>query len=392
MFNFVADRVVQGKIYPALTQLIAEPYTQSWREFGCHWPFVTPVRLQEYCEQHGFPYCIYAPTDNLPDDSLYPICLAFFDFDIDYIELLPPQILQRAKNKDFKLLFYYNEGDNPAKIQQRLNYLCDQHDLGHDCYLFISGNTAADQYKNFIYWPDHEVWFWQRNKNVRALDAHLKPRHREFTVLSRLHKSWRATVMADMFRSNILNNSIWSYGLQDHRLMVDNPIEIDSIDGLRRSIDKFLAGAPYAADDLSSDAHNDHSHVVDKHFTDSYCNIVLETMFDLDQSDGTMISEKTYKPIKHGQIFMIVGPHGSLAELRRLGYCTFDSVLDNSYDNERNSTLRWVALRESIKKIQHDLPDIYQQCYSDIMHNQTLFCGSKFSRLNTLYQRIHENY
>ena len=37
-FNFVVDAVVRTKIYPTLARHQAEPYTQSWREFGNHWP------------------------------------------------------------------------------------------------------------------------------------------------------------------------------------------------------------------------------------------------------------------------------------------------------------------------------------------------------------------
>ena len=51
-FNFVVDRVVRGKIYPALALHKAEPYTPEWRIFGQKFPFTTPLRIQEYCELH----------------------------------------------------------------------------------------------------------------------------------------------------------------------------------------------------------------------------------------------------------------------------------------------------------------------------------------------------
>ena len=46
-FNFLVDRTVRGKIYPALAQWQARPYTAEWRQFGDHWPYTTPVRIQE---------------------------------------------------------------------------------------------------------------------------------------------------------------------------------------------------------------------------------------------------------------------------------------------------------------------------------------------------------
>ena len=163
-----------------------------------------------------------------------------------------------------------------------------------------------------------------------------------------------------------------------------------SVAGLRLNIKKFLAGAPYTCDNLDSNQHNDHSLVVSEHFTNSYCNIVLETHFDADQSGGTLVSEKTFKPIKNGQLFVVAGPAGTLADLRTCGYRTFDSVIDNSYDNEINNTQRWLMLKETIQKIQPELPDIFQQCYNDILHNQQLFAESKITRLNTLHQKLYE--
>jgi hypothetical protein len=131
---------------------------------------------------------------------------------------------------------------------------------------------------------------------------------------------------------------------------------------------------------------------VAEHFDNSYCNIAIETQFDLDQSGGTILTEKTFKPIKHGQLFVIAGPVGSLAELRRLGYRTFDHVFDNSYDTEPNHTRRWEKLFDLLKTIKDNLPDIYCQCHSDIIHNQQLFLNNKEDRLNNLIKDIHEQY
>ena len=46
--NLVADKLTKGRIYPAFATHQGRPYTQSWREFGQHWPYTIPLRLQEY--------------------------------------------------------------------------------------------------------------------------------------------------------------------------------------------------------------------------------------------------------------------------------------------------------------------------------------------------------
>ena len=391
-FDFVVDRVVRGKLWPSLAKHVAEPYTQSWREFGKHWPFVVPLRLQEYCEQHGMAINAYSIDQDFPTTAFYPIALAFFNFEIDYFELVPLDVMAKIKQQRLRVLFYYHEGDNPERIKHRLDNLCIKNKLEIDCYRFISSNTSADQLPGFIYFGDSELWYWQRNRHIDPVPIRYTAKNKEFTVLSRLHKPWRATIMTELFQEDVLNNSYWSYGASPYDMPdSENPIEVDAIRGLRLNIKKFLAGAPYTCDNLSSDQHNDHSLVVPEHFADSYCNIVLETHFDADQSSGTLVSEKTYKPIKHGQLFVVAGPAGTLAELRSCGYRTFDSVIDNGYDQENNNTQRWLLLKKTIKNLQQNLPDMFQQCKDDIVYNQQLFVKSKIERLNSLHKKLYEN-
>ena len=383
--NLIADRIVNGKIYPALAQTLGQDFDQ-------HYPYTVPLRLQEYCVQHHVPLTIYSIEEQLPANSFYPIGIGFFDFSIDYISLLPPRVRDRLQLKDFKLLFYYHEGDNPTEIKLRLDSLCVQHSLRHDSYVFVSGNTAAKSLPNFVYFADFELWYYQRNRASPALKIHTRPRERDFTILNRLHKSWRALAMADLKHNGILDNSYWSYCETGEFVDSECAIKIDDISGLRTRTEKFLQSAPYISDELDFDQRNDHSTLIPKYHVNSYCNIVMETHFDADQSDGAFLTEKTFKPIKHGQMFFIAGPAGSLQVLRDLGYRVFDSVLDNSYDLEPDHTQRWMALTRSIFFTQPDLPQLFELCRADIEHNQQLFLSDKANRLNTLIKEINESH
>jgi len=390
--NLVANKIVKGRIYPALARHEAYPYTQSWREFGQHWPHTIPIRLQEYCEHHGVELNITDVNSEWPADAFYPVGLSFFDFGIDYFDLMPERIRTGLFFDHVRVLFYYHEGDNPWHIKTRLDELCAKHDLRNDCYRFVSGNTAAQDIPGFVYFTDFELWYYQRNRTSPPLKIHHEPRERDFTVLNRLHKSWRALAMADLKNLDLLDNSYWSYcesGMFDD---AECPIEIDAIAGLRTVTEEFLRRAPYISDELDHDQRNDHSTLVPKYHVNSYCNIVMETHFDADQSGGAFVTEKTFKPIKHGQMFFVVGPAGSLQVLRDLGYRVFDSVLNNSYDLETDHTQRWMALSRSIYFAQLDLPNLFEQCRADIEHNQRLFQAVKTERLNTLIKEINESH
>lgn len=391
-FNFVIDRISKDKMYPNLAQWEAIPYTPEWRQFGQHYPNVVPLRLEEYCTQHGYPLHYNNRSADLSNTKFYPIALEFFNFDIDYFGLITLERLSQIRTGEMRVLFYYHEGDNPQRIKDRLDQLCDQHNLPCNCYRFVSGNTAADSIPGFVWFSDFELWFWQRNRHHAPVTAHTNERKKEFTVLNRTHKTWRATIMADMFRKDILNNSYWSYGTGRELDDSENPIEVDTISPkLRWHRQKFIAGTPIYCDSLDFNEQNNHSMSVEDHFKNAYCNIVVETHWDADQSGGAFITEKTFKPIKNGQLFVVAGAVGGLSALRKLGYRTFDSVIDNSYDFETNNTQRWLKLRDTLLTIQKNLPDIYKQCLDDIQHNQQLFCANKSDRLNILHQRLtHE--
>jgi hypothetical protein len=382
--NLIADRIDNGKIYPALAQA-------PDRDFDRHYPYTVPLRLQEYCIEHGVSLTIYSIEEQFPANTFYPIGLGFFDFSIDYINLLPIKVRDRLVLGDLKLLFYYHEGDDPVEIKQQLDSLCSKHKLRWNCYVFVSGNTAAKTLPNFIYFADFELWYYQRNKNSPALTIHHDMRERNFTVLNRLHKSWRALAMADLKYNGILDNSYWSYCETGEFVDAECAIRIDDISGLRTRTEKFLQSAPYVSDELDHDQRNDHGTLIPKYHANSYCNIVMETHFDIGGS-GTFLTEKTFKPIKHGQMFFVAGPAGSLQVLRDLGYRVFDSVLDNSYDLETDATQRWKSLIRSIYFACLDLPQLFELCSADIDHNQQLFQANKKDRLNTLIKEINEHY
>jgi len=390
--NLVADTVAKGRIYPALAQHQGRPYTPSWREFGAHYPYTIPLRLQEYCDHHNVKLNIYNINEQLPPNTFYSVGLGFFDFGIDYFELMGPEIRKKLQKAELHVLFYYHEGDNPFYIKDRLDDLACNHLLPPDCYVFVSANTAARSIPGFVYFNDFELWYWQRNEHVPPMKIHAEPRERDFTVLNRLHKSWRATAMADMHRRGLLSNSYWSYCETGSIADADNPIQIDAFENLREDTNQFLTGAPYESDKLSMEQRNNHSIQEPKYFVNAYCNIVMETHFDADGSAGTFLTEKTFKPIKHGQLFFIAGPAGSLQLLRDMGYRVFDNVLDNTYDRISDHTERWQRLCVAVEQAQYRLNDRFNVARADIQHNQRLFLELKTARLNILLEQINESY
>jgi len=359
-------------------------------QFDVTWPRVLPLRLLMYLQQFGFQFRAHT-VNSAPRGAWYPVALAWHDFDCDYFDLISSAAKHRARDAHIRFLFYYHEGDNPGRIKQRFDALCDQHGLPRSCYLFVSANSAADQQDCCYYFNDHEYFLSYINRRQTAAPADSSVRSYEFTALNRTHKWWRATIMSDLRQQGTLDHSLWSYNtaLNDHDKPEDNPIRQDHCADSTRILQDFLAQGPYHCDGADAVLHNDHRHINTDLYRDSYCHLVIETLFDVDQSGGTFLTEKTFKCLKFGQPFVIIGPVGSVAALRRVGYRMFDHAIDHSYDTITDNTLRWLAVKQCILDIQQqDMHAWYLRCLPDVLHNQWLFMTKSHAVLDQLVKTL----
>jgi hypothetical protein len=392
MVTFCFDRVVDGKPYPNLARWEAQPYTPEWWQFSRQWPYSEPVHFLEYLDRVGIEYNIVEWTQ-ATRNTLYPISISYFDFGVNWFELLPPVIRDKLRSKSLTLWFFYSEGDNPQRIKDHLLTQFANQDILPDRIKFTSANSSADLIENFSHFVDDECLYQLRNQEAPIAFNHQLQRTKKYTALVRTHKWWRATTMARLWRQGLHQYGYFSYNTQelindDEHL--DNPIEVDRWAGLRADTHRFLASGPFHADDLDSAAHNLYATTVHQHFNDSYFNIILETHLDADQSGGTFLTEKTFKPIKNCQPFIIVGPAGSIQQLRNMGYKTFDHAIDHRYDTVLDNTERWDMACTEIERLitNVDLHQMYAQCREDLLHNQKLFLSSKQDRLNSLLLKL----
>jgi hypothetical protein len=152
---------------------------------------------------------------------------------------------------------------------------------------------------------------------------------------------------------------------------------------------EFILDGPFSCDQLDKHQQNDHHYINYDLYSESYFQIVLETHFDADQSGGTFITEKTWKPIKFGQPFVVIGPVGTLAELRAAGYNVFDNVLDNTYDTIENNTERYIAVRKLLLSMQEQgVAELFKKCLPGVAHNQLNFESRLTEPLNTLIEKL----
>jgi len=86
-------------------------------------------------------------------------------------------------------------------------------------------------------------------------------------------------------------------------------------------------------------------------YANTYFSVVTETNFYYKQEPALFLTEKIFKPIAHKHPFVVLGRPGTLNFLKKLGYKTFDKLIDESYDMIDDDTLRLIRVVQEIKKL-----------------------------------------
>lgn len=90
-------------------------------------------------------------------------------------------------------------------------------------------------------------------------------------------------------------------------------------------------------------------------YTDSYLNLITESRLD----DIGFLTEKTYKPIRAGQLFLVQGPVGTIQFLRSIGFDTFDDYINHEYDQIVDWVERTDHVHKELQRIFLDIEKIY---------------------------------
>jgi hypothetical protein len=83
-------------------------------------------------------------------------------------------------------------------------------------------------------------------------------------------------------------------------------------------------------------------------------NFEIEVVAETDSVSGFWFTEKTAKCLATGKPFLLLNGHGTLARLKAMGFETFDSVIDESYDLKFLPTQRIESIVNSLKMLYND--------------------------------------
>ena len=264
--------------------------------------------------------------------------------------------------------------DYPQAFYKNNEYLCDLSkrisllkDKGFKFILshpFESEENMQNKYyhndclKEIIYytWSGKHNYFWhlmyEKHKNKKYIFNHNRKKY-DFLYLNKQSRPHRKKLFDILNREAILSNSLFSFLDDPYNIQLNKSYELPWVD-----TDRY---PQYGCD----------QDIYEPQFNDCAFNLVSETNAN---NDDVFITEKLWKPIIAQQIFVVHGNFGYLKKLREMGFKTFDSVFDESYDIEQDQDRRIekiVSLCRYLLTV--DISKIYQETESIRKHNYDRF-------------------
>lgn len=393
--TFVLDDPAKGftNLYPLHKGDSDFSVTETWQ---------FPAWLDHYSIKYNT-----KPLTEATAGDWYPIGINFWDHDHDYLGSLNPRVIDLLSSKQLSLLFYYRESDDPVRIRNHINHMCSQYHIDPEMILLISGSTAADAVDGCMWFWHFDVSYFMQTQRSPVIDINHGPRSRKITCLNRFKKNWREYFVYNLCRHAVLGENYISYGNyisagHDDSILwhpgnlglgYESQQRVGERCDLQVPDNQWLSELPLQADQLTLNQHNDHSLIINEHFQDSYWNIVMETVLGKDDGTGPIfLTEKTLKPIRNGQAFVILGCPGSLQLLQDRGYQTFGTIIDESYDQVDDLRERWYMVYQLAKyltKLDHGrLSSMQNQCLPIIQHNQQHFFRSRKQQLENIIDQL----
>jgi len=283
-----------------------------------------------------------------------------------------------------------NEGFYDARLYQFLHDSCTRFKLPPKTIMFLTGNELDT--RGYAEWCEQHsitdritvmgfphLMYMQmlnlRNSTQPSWQDHtvVKTKHRSianYNCLNRVNRNHR-----ELFVMKLIDRDLHTHGMVSHNTL---SYHAWTDHGVPQSvIDKATALLPLVVDDADFD-NNKAMHINTNLYLNSWCSVITET-HAFDELHNLFVSEKLWKPVFALQPFMVWGQRGTLAQLHRWGYETFDCLWDESYD-QLDDLQRLDAILDNIHSLSviKDKTGWLDQAREICVHNQRHFMSQNW--------------
>jgi len=224
----------------------------------------------------------------------------------------------------------------------------------------------------FFYAPIVEVDF---NKRISEIESITKKQYK-ILCLNRKPRRHRLKLFEYVYNNNLLQDNYHTFAVDKKEVKKFTSESYSFLDKLPYNTDFFIV--PTFAEWQSSQ--------INRPTNKSYVDFVTETRF---QEDVVIHTEKISIPIRNLQPFVYVGTPGSLNELQKQGYKTFDKWWSEEYDNIVDNEKRLQVICELYKEMSQwshkEWSNIVYEMKNTLIHNYNLF------KENNTHKHIHKD-
>lgn len=207
-------------------------------------------------------------------------------------------------------------------------------------------------------------------KEISIPEVAKKPGRYKFSSLSRNYRDWRLCLYASILDENLLDDfnysffNIWPYDdgktVYSPRTMLQDLANIGYDIKNPKKLKRWLKSCPHELGS-SNNVFNKWSNITYDAIQSAGIHIIIETHYDqkafvtdkkYDRKFApSSITEKAYKPIACQRPFIAFSTPYWLKDLKKLGFKTFDGIINEEYDNEEDNAKRLNMIVAEIKRI-----------------------------------------
>jgi hypothetical protein len=241
--------------------------------------------------------------------------------------------------------------------------------------LLTSGNLESgwNQMSTDCYFTNIVEYTENKHAQLQAALDYKEPRPYEFLFLNGRLRPHRKVLIDGLRKNNLLDHALWT-NLGSHvEMEFTSKLETDKQEPIRLLPSKYeIERAVPQLNTVSSTGFVKHQlfnntwgdAIVNPHcYTDTWYSLVTETIFDYPHSFRT---EKIYKPILMAHPFVVAANAGYLRDLRNAGFQTFDSIIDERYDQIDCPRARIERIIETVQSISRGGAEHFWEASRDI--------------------------
>ena len=255
----------------------------------------------------------------------------------------------------------FDECTNPELISQSARSRLDLDQIKRPYYIL----TSNFNFKN--YFPFWEIWTGQQ-----AYSLSDKTKTHRVSCLMGTEWNHRKLMYLALSKQSWFDSMIFSYGNRQRYDDWDNQLTVQE----KQEFEQLPNPQQWVQDDASHEIDLTVNHPA---YQSAWVNLVVETSVN---TQTPILSEKTFKPISVGQMFITFSAPGSIEYLRSRGYDVFDDIINHSYDDEIDVRKRCdMIVSELDRLVQLNLDSIGPTLEARFIKNRELLV--KFGKENT---------